>query len=110
MSEVLLAGVGAAAISVSGQVIMWLLNRKTGTSKRIEVLETVSRVDLQDRIKHIARAYIAAGELGFEEREDLHVLHDAYKSLPRSNGDLDHIMAQIDSLPIKNRSAVHSRN
>lgn len=56
---------------------------------------------LSDRIKSLGTQYLDAGEIGFEDRRNLHNLHDAYHNHSGGNGDYDILMRDIDNLPLK---------
>ena len=117
-----LGGAGGAAL-VAGlfAVLQWRLTRKaqvedkaaekqeaTETAqteeiqemkKLMEALITADRVILYDRIKHMAKSYIAQGYITVEEYEDLKKMHSVYHNTLSGNGFLDNIMQDIDRLP-----------
>lgn len=127
MSDVLVCiltgGVAAAGVKLIESVIVWRLNRKakkeddntkkeTEKKKRDEaeyeeLVETVdnlrlaSRLLMYDRIKHLCRSYLRAGEIAFNDLEDLVEMHGCYHSGLGGNGKLDELMGLVKDLPIK---------
>ncbi len=117
-----LGGAGGAAL-VAGlfALIQWRLTRKaqiddkaaekqeaveTAQDKEIremrkmmDALITADRTILYDRIKHLAKSYIARGWITVEEYEDLKNMHGVYHNTLSGNGFLDNIMGEIDHLP-----------
>ena len=112
--QLLLAGtVGAALVKLVDNVIQFLLNRAAKKSDRKAdkadadkaqdcdiaersqqvktLLERVGRTEkgqqviLHDRIKFLARAYIAAGEVNFYDYNDLKEMHETYRELGGKN-------------------------
>lgn len=99
-SEVVIAIVtacGGAAVAGIFQIIALLINnRKKKADKENTVAEGVM-VLLQDRIKYLAKKYIAEGVISPEDLEDLMRMHTTYKSLG-GNGYLDTLMASVKEL------------
>lgn len=105
-----LGGAGGAAI-VAGlfALAQWRLNRKaqkedkatakqeSGTAKQGEQMEEINRkLDvlfladrtlLYDRIKYLAKSYIARGYVTVEELEDLNRMHSVYHDSDKLNGN-----------------------
>ncbi len=116
-----LGGAGGAAI-VAGlfALLQWRLTRKAQITDQaaekqeasqaaqnqemqemrnmMQALITADRTLLYDRIKHLAKAYIARGWITVEEYEDLKNMHSVYHNALSGNGFLDSIMADIDHL------------
>ena len=112
--QLLLAGtVGAALVKLVDNVIQFMLNRAAKKSDRKAdkadadkaqdcdiaalsqqvktLLERVGRTEkgqqviLHDRIKFLARADIAAGEVNFYDHNDLKEMHETYRELGGKN-------------------------
>ena len=66
-------------------------------------VKVADKAILSDRIKWLGTKYIEAGEIEFEDRRNLHDLHDAYHNHCDGNGDYDILMREIDELPLKHR-------
>lgn len=105
-----LGGAGGAAI-VAGlfALIQWRLNRKAQKedkaadrkvadcaargrdiaelSRKMDVLFLADRTILYDRIKHLAKSYIARGWVTVEELEDLNRMHEVYHDEDKLNGN-----------------------
>lgn len=103
-------GAGGAAI-VAGlfALIQWRLNRKAQKedkaadrqfadcaargrdiaelSRKMDVLFLADRTILYDRIKHLAKSYIARGWVTVEELEDLNRMHEVYHDEDKLNGN-----------------------
>lgn len=109
---ILTGGVGAAAIKMLDNVIQWGLARRakkrdteaheeTQEEKKINSLQAGLRVVLLDRIQYLGQCYIRDGEITFDDRRRLHIMHQTYHDALGGNGDLDVIMTQVDKLPLK---------
>ena len=122
MKELIIAFLGpglGAGIMVIAQM---LLNRKwqkedKKEAKKDRTEEIITKLDqlsadvkhvkaanksiLSDRIKWLGTKYLDDGEIEFEDRRNLHDLHDAYHNHCGGNGDYDILMRDIDALPLK---------
>ncbi|MBR1533041.1 MAG: hypothetical protein IJ639_01635 [Ruminococcus sp.] len=58
---------------------------------------------LYDRIRFLGQAYIAAGEIDFDDRRILNSMHAAYHSGLKGNGDLDNLMRDVNALRLKRK-------
>lgn len=56
---------------------------------------------LYDRIRFLGQAYIAAGEIDFDDRRILNAMHKSYHNGLDGNGDLDTLMGEVNRLPLK---------
>lgn len=115
-------GVAAAIIKILDNVILWKLNRKAAKADKaaqdedkkalekeqefedmkssVRFLATGQKVILCDRIKHLGRSYLKAGEVDLSDRQDLIEMHEAYHGLG-GNGNLNALMEEILDLPLK---------
>lgn len=117
-----LGGAGGAAI-VTGLygLIQWRLNRKAQKedkaaekqesestrqndtmkelNRKLDVLFLADRTILYDRIKHLAKSYIARGYITVEELEDLNRMHDVYHDPDKldGNGFLKDLMNKVNT-------------
>lgn len=100
---------GAAIVAGLFGVVTWLLNRKAQKedraadrkqadcaargeeirelNRKMDVLFLADRTLLYDRIKHLAKAYIARGWVTVEELEDLNRMHEVYHDEDKLNGN-----------------------
>ena len=78
-----------------------ILKKQQETDKQLVAQSQALRLDLLDRIFHLANGYIKRGEITFDERRRLHEMHDCYHFGLGGNGDADLIMKEIDELPLK---------
>lgn len=101
MLETIIAACGGAAIAVIGQLIMWLVNRKATKHERNAQMADGVMVLLQDRLKHLAKHYIADGQIDPEDLQEIIAMHECYKALG-GNGYLDTLMQAVRSLTIIN--------
>ena len=110
---------GGAAVAVIEGVREWLSRRderkakkeelaQKNIEKRLSVLEQQNAVQsealkymLFDRIRYLGRRYIAAGEIGFEDRRTLHEMHAVYHDGLGGNGDLDQLMRDVNELKLR---------
>lgn len=134
MEDILLAilggGVAVAIIEAVREAISWHRNRKAQREDRAEEkkekqfeerighLETdmgevrtlvTALVDSQknllfDRIQYLCRRYMAEGEIDFDDLRGVNALHNSYHNGLGGNGDLDALMKQVHSLPVKPKS------
>lgn len=56
---------------------------------------------LYDRIKYLGQRYIADGEVDFDDRRILNMMHNSYHDGLGGNGDLDNVMGEVNKLPLK---------
>lgn len=111
-TQVLVAGgVAGAVFKILGEVIQFALGRwgknkdkrtdqECATDKSIDVLKDALKVMMLDRILHLGRAYIKAGEVDADDLRRLRQMHEVYHSLG-GNGDADLIMAAVNKLTLK---------
>ena len=59
---------------------------------------------LYDRIRYLGSQYIERGEIDFDDRRILNAMHGVYHEGLKGNGDLDTLMAQVNSLRLKPKS------
>ena len=122
-------GIGAAVVKLIGDGVAWKRERKAVKEDKAEqkqeelkkqaVLHTEERLKaiedktdaqsealkyiLYDRIRYLALAYIADGEIDFDDRRILNEMHRSYHDGLNGNGDLDTLMAEVNRLPLKTR-------
>ena len=120
ISTILLAfctgGLGAAIINVLGGRWQFRQERKAHKEDRAElkIEERLKAIEaataaqgealkfiLYDRIRYLAQAYIADGEIDFDDRRILNEMHRAYHDGLGGNGDLDVLMKSVNELPLK---------
>lgn len=70
-----------------------------GLEDRLGGLERAQKITMQDRIRHLAEKYIEAGEISFDNFNDLKTMHEIYHNDLHGNGFLDDIMEDVKSLP-----------
>ena len=56
-------------------------------NRKMDVLFLADRTLLYDRIKHLAKSYIARGWVTVEELEDLNRMHEVYHDADKLNGN-----------------------
>ncbi len=101
-SEVLIAIVtacGGAAVAGVFQLVALIINNRKKKNKEEETVAEGVMVLLQDRIKFLAKHYIADTAISPEDLEDLMRMHNVYKNLG-GNGYLDTLMAAVKDLPL----------
>ena len=124
-------GVGAAVVKLIGDGIAWKRTRKAEKEDRAEAREDEARKQealnieerlkviekktdtqsealkfiLYDRIRYLALAYIADGEIDFDDRRILNEMHRSYHEGLYGNGDLDHLMGEVNRLPLKPKTS-----
>ena len=101
-NEIIVAAIAACGGALVGgifQLIVWIANRNAAKhDRRGEIADGVMFL-LQDRIKYLAKHYIADAEISAEDLEDLLRMHEVYHKLG-GNGYLDTLIAAVKNLPI----------
>lgn len=110
------SGVLVAVIEGVREYFSWRRNRKAAkedkadlhTEERLEAIEKKTDAQsealkyiLYDRIRYLGQAYIAEGEIDFDDRRILNDMHRSYHSGLNGNGDLDVLMKEVNKLPLK---------
>ena len=123
MSDILIAIIsgGAVVAVIEGvrEYLTWRRNRRATLEdrqdrqieKRLEKIEAESEAQsealkfiLYDRIRYLGQAYIAEGEIDFDDRRVLNDMHRSYHEGLHGNGDLDTLMSEVNRLPLKKRN------
>ena len=123
MSDILIAIIsgGAVVAVIEGvrEYLTWRRNRRATLEdrqdrqieKRLEKIEAESEAQsealkfiLYDRIRYLGQAYIAEGEIDFDDRRVLNDIHRSYHEGLHGNGYLDTLMAEVNRLPLKIRT------
>ena len=76
-------------------------NKADGKDKDIQALKTGQKWILYDRIRFLGLKYISEGAVDFDDRRILKEMHTCYHEGLGGNGDLDVLMQQVNSLPLK---------
>lgn len=91
-----LIGSGAAAALVSG------LFARRADKKKVETGESQGiRWLMQDRLEHVALAYMAKGAISYEELRKWNRGHHIYHDLLDGNGDLDGLKEGLRALCVE---------
>lgn len=109
MSEIIIAVLGgsalAALINQIGEYVRQRRKHKDATDDKedsdMKALKEGMKYVLYDRIRWLGQAYIAKGEVDFDDRRVLHSMHNVYHNLLGGNGDLDSLMQEVNELPLK---------
>lgn len=123
LGYLLTGAASAAVIKLVDNIIQWILSRKAKKEdraeekaesneqiekERIKSMETDlkavmegMRYILLDRIRYLGLTYLERGEITFDERRLLHMMHDVYHNPLHGNGDLNELIEEIDELPLK---------
>ena len=95
--QIIIAIIGSNALSALISAIVTFCGqrrqKKDSTTAGLRIL-------LYDRLKHLAKSYIARGWITTEELEDLMQMHKVYHDLG-GNGYLDKLMEQVHRLPVR---------
>ena len=112
------SGATTAIIQGFREWLAWRRDRKAkkedteerNTDQRLEDIE--AKTDAQsealkyiiyDRVRFLGQAYIAEGEIDFDDRRILNDMHKSYHYGLGGNGDLDTLMAEVNKLPLKQK-------
>lgn len=66
----------------------------------LEAVKAGMSVMMLDRIQYLCKTYIKEGNVDFDDRRRLHLMHKGYHAVG-GNGDLDILMQAVDELPLK---------
>jgi len=98
---IVLAVLGSSGVST---VVVALLQRhwqkKDREDTRIDALVAAQQVMMIDRVRHLGQRYIEAGRISLPDKENIHAMYTAYKSLG-GNGHLETVMSEIDRLDVR---------
>lgn len=112
----LTGGAIVALIQGGFGVVMWVLNRKAkkkddgdqNIEQRLYAMEQQNKIQsealkyiMYDRIRFLGQAYIAEGNIDFDDRRILNSMHKVYHNGLNGNGDLDGLMKAVNALPLK---------
>ena len=73
---------------------------------KVDALTEGMKYVLYDRIRFLAQEYISDGEVDFDDRRILGNMHRSYHGGLSGNGDLDILMREVNSLPLKRKEDV----
>ncbi len=76
-------------------------DRLTSIEKKMDAQNEAMKYVLYDRIRYLGQAYIAEGEIDFDDRRILNNMHHSYHFGLCGNGDLDTLMNEVNHLPLK---------
>lgn len=101
MVTLVLACVGSSGLA---SVIVAVLNRKwskdDSDDERILALIDAQKVMITDRVRFLAKHYIAQGCIALEDKENLKEMYKAYKALGGDDGRLDTLMEEVEKLHV----------
>lgn len=93
----ILSSSGVTAIILACLQRKWAKDDKK--DDKIDALVNANKVLMIDRVKHIGKTYIEAGEITLDDKDNLKEMFSAYKRLG-GNGHLDLIMSEVDKLKV----------
>ena len=67
----------------------------------IVALKTGLKWVIYDRIRYLGQTYITAKAIDFDDRRILNEMHKCYHDGLGGNGDLDNLMKEVNTLPLK---------
>jgi len=73
----------------------------TDLKQAVAAIKDGMKFVLYDRIRFLGQAYIADGEIDFDDRRILNAMHKSYHNGLDGNGDLDVLMGEVNRLPLK---------
>lgn len=105
MIEVAIAACGGALVAGVFSILQWRLTRNAqkedAQTNCYKALEAGVQILLYDRIKHLAKRYIADGYISADDLEDILHMHTIYHDDLNGNGYLDSMIESVRKLPIK---------
>lgn len=75
--------------------------KEDDSGKEYAALKKALMYVILDRIKFLGQAYIEDGKIDFDDRRLLNEMHEVYHNELGGNGDLNTLMRQVNSLPLK---------
>ena len=97
---VLSGSVGAGIMAIVLAALQRRWKKKDGKDAAIASLVNAQKVLMIDRVRYLGSRYIKQAEISLEDKENLHDMYAAYKTLG-GNGHLETIMHEVDRLPVK---------
>jgi len=82
----------------STAIVTAVLNRRAEKRKKETGESQGIRWLMQDRLEHVALAYLAKGEISYDELKNWNRGHYIYHSLLDGNGDLDALKENLQAL------------
>ena len=96
---ILSGGIGSGIVSIVSAFIQRKWAKADKRDERIDALVDAQKVLMIDRVKHLGKSYIEAGEITFDDKDNMAEMHKAYKALG-GNGHLDSIMHEVEKLKV----------
>lgn len=93
------AGIGSGIMSIVLACLNRRWQKKDKGDERVNALVTAQKVLMIDRVKHLGKSYIKAGEISLDDKETLQEMYKAYKALG-GNGHLDATMEEVKHLRV----------
>ena len=97
---VLSGSVGAGIMAIVLAALQRRWKKKDCKDAAIASLVNAQKVLMIDLVRYLGSRYIKQAEISLEDKENLHDMYAAYKSLG-GNGHLETIMHEVDRLPVK---------
>ena len=95
----------AALINQIGESIRQKRKRKYDKTDEkdadIKALKLGLKWVIYDRIRYLGQTYISHGNIDFDDRRILNEMHNCYHNGLGGNGDLDNLMRDVNTLPLK---------
>ena len=91
---------GAAICSGIFSVVQMLLRRCWEKSDKWSAQTKALRYLMLYIMMQTAKGHIRDGEISMDDRRQLHKWHTLYHDGLGGNGDMDNLMAEVDSLPL----------
>lgn len=96
----LLSGsIGAGLMTIVLAILQRHWKKKDDKDGSIKALVNAQKVLMIDRVRYLGGRYVQDGEISLDNKENLHDMYAAYKSLG-GNGHLETVMKEVDRLPI----------
>ena len=120
MSDAVIVGIIAGASAIIGGLITQAgeslrqrrkrkYDKADGKDKDLEALKTGLKWVIYDRIRFLGQNYINSGHVDFDDRRILNEMHTCYHDGLGGNGDLDHLMGEVNRLPLVKREEEEAR-
>lgn len=96
---VLGAGIGSGIMAIVLACLKRKWTKEDRENSKLDAVVDAQKIVMLDRVRVLAKQYIADGCIPLEDKEHLHEMFQSYKRLG-GNGHLDPIMKEVEKLRV----------
>lgn len=94
------AGIGSGVMAIVLAALQRRWQKKDKSDDKMDAQTEALKVIMIDRVRYLGKTYIKQGYIGFEDKETLQEMYNAYKALG-GNGHLQMVMSEVEKLEVK---------